>query len=253
MTLITLFIFIVGAAVGSFLNVCIYRLPENKSIVLPSSHCLSCGKPLAWRDNIPLVSFILLKGACRQCGAKISFQYPAVELLTGIIAAALFLVYGVSFSFLFAFLFSSALIVISGIDLRHQVIPHAITLPGIPFFAAAAVVFMDLAVLDSFLGVMIGAASLYFVAVYYEWITGREGMGGGDVNLLAMMGGFLGWQSLIHIVLVASLAGVLVGISMMALKGKSSRHAIPFGPFLSVGALSYLIFGDYILPFFAVI
>lgn len=246
-----IFVFIVGASIGSFLNVCIFRLPEDKSIILPASHCFSCGKPLAWRDNIPLVSYLLLRGACRQCGAKISPQYPAVEFLTGIIALALFLKYGLSLPLLFGFLFSAALIVTSAIDLRHKIIPHMITLPGIPIFFAAAVFAMGIRPIDAFLGIMIGAASLYFVAVYYEWLTDREGMGGGDVNLLAMMGAFLGWQSLIHIILVASLAGAIIGVIAVVLKGKDSQYAIPFGPFLSLGAFSYLLFGDYITPLLA--
>lgn len=241
------FSFVVGAVVGSFLNVCIYRLPAGASIVTPGSHCLSCGQPIRWRDNIPIVSYFLLGGACRHCRAKLSPQYPAVEFLTAVIALLLFLQYGLSASLLSAFLFSAALIVISVIDLRHQIIPHSITLPGIPLFFLAGVFWMNVGPLDAFLGIMIGAGSLYFVAVYYEWLTGREGMGGGDINLLAMAGAFLGWKALIHIVLVASLTGAVVGIGAMIRQGKTSQYAVPFGPFLSIGAVSYLFFGDYLL------
>ena len=252
MTLVmSLLIFVIGAAIGSFLNVCIYRLPEEKSIAIPPSHCLSCGEPIAWCDNIPIISYLLLRGACRRCSAKISFQYPLVEFLTGVIAVALFFIYNISFQLIFVFVFLASLIVVTVIDLRHQIIPHVITLPGIPLFFIASVFFMDVKPLDAFLGIMIGAGSLYFVAVYYEWLTNREGMGGGDVNLLAMMGAFMGWHSLIHIILVASLAGAVTGLAAIALKGKNSQYAIPFGPFLSLGALSYLLFGDYITPLFA--
>lgn len=246
---LSVFFFVVGAAVGSFLNVCIFRIPEGKSIVLPSSHCFSCGKPIHFYDNIPILSFLILRGACRNCGTKLSFQYPAVELLTGVMSFVLYRTCGLSFSFLFTFLFTAALIVITFIDLRHQIIPHALTLPGIPFFYFAAVFFMGLPPLDGFLGIMIGAGSLYFVAVYYEALTGREGMGGGDINLIAMMGGFWGWKSLIYIILVASFAGAIIGITLMIGKGKDTKYAVPFGPFLSIGAVSYLFFGEYWVRF----
>ncbi len=246
---LSIFFFVVGAAVGSFLNVCIFRIPEGKSIVLPSSHCFSCGKPIRYYDNIPILSFLILRGACRNCGAKLSFQYPAVELLTGVMSLVLYRTYGLSFSFLFTFLFTATLIVITFIDLRHQIIPHALTLPGIPFFCFAAVFFMGLAPLEGFLGIMIGAGSLYFVAVYYEALTGREGMGGGDINLIAMMGGFLGWKSLIYIILVSSFAGAIIGIALMIGKGKDTKYAVPFGPFLSIGAVSYLFFSEYWVRF----
>lgn len=246
-----LFIFVVGASIGSFLNVCIFRIPGGQSIVMPASHCMACGKPLRLRDNIPIISYILLRGACRQCGAPISLQYPAVEALTGVMALVLFFKYGISWHFLFTFIFTASLIVITVIDLRHQIIPHVITLPGIPFFFLAAVFLLGVSALDAFLGVMIGAGCLYFVAVYYEWLTDREGMGGGDVNLLAMMGAFLGWQSLIYIVLAASLSGAVIGIAVMAWKGKNSQYAIPFGPFLSIGAVSYFFVGEWFLALIA--
>lgn len=244
-----LFIFVVGASIGSFLNVCIFRIPEGQSIVMPASHCMACNKPLRLRDNIPIISYIVLRGSCRHCGAGISIQYPAVEALTGTMALLLFFKYGISWHFLFTFIFTASLIVITVIDLRHQIIPHVITLPGIPLFFLAAVFLLGVSALDAFLGVMIGAGCLYFVAVYYEWLTDREGMGGGDINLLAMMGAFLGWQSLIYIVLAASLSGAVIGIAAMAWKGKNSQYAVPFGPFLSIGAVSYLFIGEWFLAF----
>jgi leader peptidase (prepilin peptidase)/N-methyltransferase len=248
-TFLAFFFFIAGAAVGSFLNVCIFRIPEGKSIVLPASHCFNCGTPIRFYDNIPIFSYLILRGSCRNCRAKISLQYPIVELLTGLAALALYLTYGLTFAFLFTFLFTAALIVITFIDLRHQIIPHVVTLPGIPVFFLAAVFFMDITPVESFLGIMIGAACLYFVAVYYEALTGREGMGGGDINLLAMMGGFLGWKALIYIVLVSSFTGAVIGIALMILKGKDTKYAVPFGPFLSIGAVSYLFVGEQIFRF----
>ncbi|MCK9275376.1 MAG: prepilin peptidase [Syntrophales bacterium] len=241
---LSIFLFILGAVVGSFLNVCIFRIPEGKSIVLPASHCMNCGTPIRFYDNIPIISYLILGGSCRNCGIKISPQYPAVEFLTGLACLTLYLTYDLTFSFLFTFLFTAALIVITVIDLRHQIIPHAVTLPGIPIFYLAAVFFMDISPVEGFLGIMIGAGCLYFVAIYYEALTGREGMGGGDINLIAMMGGFLGWKSLIYIILVSSFTGAIIGIALMILKKKDTKYAVPFGPFLSIGAVSYLFIGN---------
>jgi leader peptidase (prepilin peptidase)/N-methyltransferase len=142
------------------------------------------------------------------------------------------------------FLFVCTLIVITFIDLDHQIIPHILTLSGIPIFAVLAVVFLGLTFIDAFLGIMIGAGTLYFVAVYYEALTGREGMGGGDVNLLAMLGAFLGWKALLFILLVSSLLGAVVGVALVVGKGKDMRYAVPFGPFLCAAAVLHLFFGE---------
>jgi len=243
-----IFFTVMGAAIGSFLNVCILRLPEEgQSIVHPPSRCPQCGHSIRWYDNVPILSYLILKGACRDCGGKISVQYPLIEALTGLFAFLLLRKYGLSWAYGFSFLFACALVVVAVIDLRHQIIPHAITLPGIPLFLAAAVLFMGSRFLDVFLGAMIGAGTLYFVAVYYEAITGREGMGGGDVNLLAMIGAFLGWKSLLFVVLASSLLGAVVGIGVVIAKGKDMKYAIPFGPFLCVAAGLYLFFGERLL------
>ncbi|HOG16168.1 MAG: Type 4 prepilin-like proteins leader peptide-processing enzyme [Syntrophaceae bacterium PtaU1.Bin231] len=240
-----IFVTVMGAAIGSFLNVCILRLPEEgQSIVRPSSRCPRCGHAIRWYDNVPILSYLILRGACRDCGGKISLQYPLVEALTALLSFLLFRKYGLSWAWLFSFLFVCSLVVIAFIDLRHQIIPHAITLPGIPFFLAAAALFMGYRFVDVFLGAAIGAATLYFVAVYYEAVTGREGMGGGDVNLLAMIGAFLGWKSLLFVVLASSLLGAVVGIAVMVAKGKDMKYAIPFGPFLCIGAAAYLFCGE---------
>ena len=232
-----------GAAVGSFLNVCILRIPEGLSIVSPASRCPSCGHPIRWYDNIPVVGFLILKGRCRDCRATISPRYPLVELTTAVLAWLLLRKYGFTPLLLITFFFTAVLIVVSLIDLDRQIIPHRITLTGIPIFSMLAVFFMGLSPVEVFLGVMIGAGTLYFVAVYYEALTGREGMGGGDVNLLAMFGAFLGWKALPFILLASSLLGVLVGGAVILWKGKDLRYAIPFGPFLCLAALLYLFFG----------
>ena len=243
---LTVMFALVGAAVGSFLNVCICRIPEDLSIVFPPSRCPHCGHPIRFYDNIPLVSYLLLGGKCRDCREKISPRYPLVEFITAIFAGLLFWKYGLTPAYPVMFLFVCTLIVITFIDLDHQIIPHILTLSGIPIFAVLAVVFLGLTFIDAFLGIMIGAGTLYFVAVYYEALTGREGMGGGDVNLLAMLGAFLGWQSLLFILLVSSLLGAVVGVALILAKGKDLRYAVPFGPFLCAAAVLDLFTGDFL-------
>jgi len=235
---------LVGAAVGSFLNVCISRIPEGISIVSPSSRCPQCGHPIRFYDNVPVISYLFLLGKCRDCRGRISFRYPLVELITAVFAWLLFQKFALTPAYPAAFVFICVLIVIAFIDVDQQIIPHLLTLSGIPLFSLLAVLYMGLSAVDSFLGIMIGAGTLYFVAVYYEALTGREGMGGGDVNLLAMLGAFLGWKSLLFILLVSSLIGAVVGIAVILFKGKDMRYAIPFGPFLCAAAVFHLFLGD---------
>lgn len=241
---------VLGAALGSFLNVLIYRLPEETSIIFPASRCPHCRKAIRFYDNIPVISYILLKGRCRECHEKISFRYPLVELITAVISLLLFWKFGLTFQYLFSFIFVCALMVITFIDLDHQIIPDVITLPGIPIFFLAAVFAMNLRFLDAFLGFLIGGGCLYGIAFVYELVTKREGMGGGDIKLLAMIGAFLGWQSLLFVLLVSSLLGAVVGISLMMVKGQDMKYAVPFGPFLSFAAVAYIFFGDYAIRLF---
>lgn len=244
------FFALAGAAVGSFLNVCIARIPEGLSIVSPGSRCPHCGHPICYRDNIPVIAYLLLRGKCRDCRRRISPRYLLVEILTAALAWFLFRKFGLTPAFFAVFVFICALIVVTFIDLDQQIIPHVITLSGIPIFSLLAVLFMGLSAVDAFLGVMIGAGILYFVAVYYEALTGREGMGGGDVNLLAMLGAFLGWKSLLFILLVSSLLGAVVGVAIILIKGKDMRYAVPFGPFLCAAAVLYLFFGTDLIGLF---
>jgi len=240
----TVFVVLAGAAVGSFLNVCISRIPKRVSIIHPASRCPQCGHPIRIYDNIPVFSFLLLGGKCRDCGKRISLLYPLVEMLTAFFAFIIFQRFGMAPLSLVVFLFVCVLVVITFIDLEHQIIPHVLTLTGIPVFAVLAVVFRQMAISDVFFGIMTGAGSLYFVAVYYEALTGREGMGGGDVNLLAMLGAFFGWQALLLLLLVASFAGAVVGIAIMLIKGRDMKYAVPFGPFLAFSAVVYLFWGE---------
>ncbi|MBW2650373.1 MAG: prepilin peptidase [Deltaproteobacteria bacterium] len=240
---------ILGAIVGSFLNVCIYRIPSGKSIVFPASHCPACEHPVKFYDNIPIISYIILRGKCRNCNERISPIYPAIELLTAVMSLLLFLKYGLSFEYLFSSVFTCALIVITFIDLKHQIIPDVITLPGIPLFALAAIFFMNVTFMDSLIGILAGGGFLFLIALGYQLLTKREGMGGGDIKLLAMLGGFLGWQSLWFVVMAASLIGAIAGISVMISRGKDTKYAIPFGPFLSIGSVAYIFWGNAFMRF----
>ena len=238
---------IFGALIGSFLNVCIIRLPKEESIITPGSHCPHCAKPINFYDNIPVVSYLLLKGRCRYCKESISIQYPLVEGITALGSLALFMRFGPSLSYLFYFSFVAALIVITGIDLYHQIIPDVISLPGIGVGLLASLVIPQINFLDSLIGALLGGGSLFIVATLYQWLFKREGMGGGDVKLLAMIGAFLGWKAVILTILLSSLIGSLMGMIMMVLKGKDLKYAIPFGPFLSFGAVIALFYQNEII------
>jgi len=243
-------IFVFGALIGSFLNVCIVRLPEERSIVRPRSHCPSCGHQIAWYDNLPVLSFVLLRGRCRACGVRISPLYPTVELLTGALAVALWMRLGTTLAFAGYFLFAAALVTITFIDLDHRIIPDVISLPGIVVGLAVSFVSPLVTPLEALLGVLAGGGVLLAIATGYEMLRGREGMGGGDVKLLAMIGAFLGWQSVFVTLMVASLIGSIIGVGLMVYQRADTKLAIPFGPFLAGGALVSLFFGDRILAFY---
>lgn len=238
-----------GAVVGSFLNVCIHRLPAGQSIVRPGSRCPHCLAPIRWFDNIPILSFLFLRGRCRSCAAAISPRYPLVEVLTAVLALLLFRKYGLGAEFFAAFAFTAALVVVTFIDIDHQIIPDVISLPGIPVGFLLAVFVMGVPWLEALLGILLGGGTLYAIAVVYELATKREGMGGGDIKLLAMLGAFLGWKSLVFILLVSSVTGSVVGIALMAAKGADAKYAVPFGPFLSFAAVAYLFLGPAFFAF----
>lgn len=242
--------FIFGAVVGSFLNVCICRMPNNESIVSPPSHCPRCGYRIRWYDNIPLFSYILLQGKCRGCRTRISPQYPLVELLNGLLTLALFMRFGPSLTFLALFLFCSALVVVTFIDLAHQIIPDEISLPGIVIGFLFSLVLPWQVWWSSLLGIILGGGSLLLVAYAYYWLTGNDGMGGGDIKLLAMMGAFLGWKSVPFIILASSLVGSVAGISIMLFQRKDSKLAIPFGPYLAAGAVLYIFYGRQLIQWY---
>jgi leader peptidase (prepilin peptidase)/N-methyltransferase len=236
-------IFLLGAVVGSFLNVVILRLPaEGESIVFPSSRCPACRTAIRWYDNSPVLSYIMLRGKCRACRTSISLQYPLVEICMALLSLALYTKSGLSFEFFFYFLFLGALLAVIFIDIAHQIIPDKITLPGIVIGFAGSFFSTQVTWQQSGLGILLGGGVLYAIAEVYYFMTKREGMGGGDIKLLAMIGAFLGWQSLLFVVFASSLSGSVIGIIAMTRQGKGGRTRIPFGPFLAIAAMVYLFF-----------
>jgi len=247
----SIFSFLFGLVLGSFANVCIYRLPMGKSIVSPPSSCPHCGFQIPFYDNIPIVSYILLRGKCRQCKQPISIQYPLVELIMGIISLALFIRYGISYQYILQLLFAGSLVVITFIDLHHKLIPDVISLPGILIGFLASFLLRHLTWLDSAIGIVAGGGALLLIAVVFEKITGKEGMGGGDIKLLAMIGAWMGWKALPFVVLISSLLGIIIGGGALVASGKGIRVKIPFGPFLAMGSLIYLFFGDSLVAWYS--
>ena len=247
--MIPLALFVFGLLIGSFLNVCILRIPEGESIVFPASHCPKCEAAIAWYDNLPLVSWLVLRGRCRSCAEPIAFRYFLVELLTGLAAVAVWARIGLGFEWVVLFGFTAAMIVITFIDLDHRIIPDVISLPGI--VVGFALSFRgDPGPVSSAVGILIGGGILLAVAWGYAAWTGREGMGGGDIKLLGMIGAFLGWPAVPFTMLVSSLTGSIVGLSLMWWTGSDAKYAIPFGPFLALGALAYVFCGEEVLTWY---
>jgi leader peptidase (prepilin peptidase)/N-methyltransferase len=243
-----------GLCIGSFLNVCIYRLPAGKSIVRPGSMCPVCNRAIAPYDNIPVISYLLLWGRCRHCKTSISIRYPLVELITGLLALGAFMRFGLTTAALIFFIFSATLIVVTFIDIDHRIIPDLITLPGIPVFFVASFLLPHSNLMDplirSVLGILAGGGSLFLVAWSYERLTGKEGMGMGDVKLLAMIGALLGWRGVLFTIFAGSSAGCIVGLVLMIKNRGGMKMAVPFGPFLSLGALLYVFWGPRLINWY---
>lgn len=242
---------LLGAIVGSFLNVVILRLPDpSQSIAFPASHCPLCSANLSWYENIPILSFLALRGKCRHCRKPISIQYPVVELLMTLLSLATYSKFQLTVAGGGYFFFCAALLVIIFIDLHHQIIPDIISLPGILIgflfsFASETVTWQS-----SLVGLLLGGGVLYIVAISYALLRKMDGMGGGDIKLLAMIGAWLGWQSLPFVILVSSATGSIVGLIAMRWQKKGGQTRIPFGPFLSLAALLYTFFSQEILYFY---
>jgi leader peptidase (prepilin peptidase)/N-methyltransferase len=247
--LVVLVFALAGLMIGSFLNVCIYRLPRRESIVWPASHCTSCNRPLAWFENVPVIGWLALSGRCRTCGSRISAMYPLVEVTTAVVFAGGVLVYGLSPLLFVRLAFACALIVLFVIDLQHRILPNVITLPGIAAGFAASL-FLPPGWLSSLIGILAGGGILFAIAEAYYRLRGIEGLGMGDVKMLAMIGAVLGWPLMLLTLVFASFAGSLVGVGLIASRRGGMQAALPFGTFLALGALVAAVAGDPILSWY---
>jgi leader peptidase (prepilin peptidase) / N-methyltransferase len=238
-----------GLIVGSFLNVCIYRLPRHESLNWPGSHCTSCNRLLAWRENVPVVSWVVLRGRCRECAAPISIVYPIVEVTTAAVFVAGYLLYGLTPLLGARLVFACAMIVLFAIDLRHNILPNVITLPGV-IVGLALSAFLPPGWQSSLIGALAGGGALFALGEAYYRVRGIEGLGMGDVKMLAMIGAFLGWRLMLVTLVLASFAGSLVGVAMIVSGRGGMKAALPFGTFLAVGALVAAVMGDPLLSWY---
>ena len=247
--------FLFGSMVGSFLNVCILRLPKGESIVFPSSHCTSCNKAIAWFDNIPVLSFLALGAKCRNCHAKISWQYPLIEMVTALLFVIFYRSFGLTpKGFLYLYL-ALMLLAQSVIDMRYKIIPDSLTLPAIVAALTLSAFFPGIhsqgshlsGFLSSLMGVLLGGGFLYAAGTIAEWVLKKEAMGGGDVKLLAAIGGVIGWRGVLWTIFVSSLIGTAGGLYLRFTKGE---ELIPFGPYLALGAFLYLFYGPAVIDWY---
>jgi len=236
-----------GLAWGSFLNVVIYRLPAGLNLAKPPSSCPSCHARIKPYDNIPVFSYLLLRGKCRQCGTPIPFSYVLVEVLTPAAFVGLYLHYSLSFFFFASCLFATALIVLGFIDYRHKILPDKITFPGIALALVYSFFRRDLPLLQALLGAAVGAGFLLLIYGGYYLVRKKEGLGLGDVTMMVMVGAYLGWVKTLLTLILASFVGAFVGITIIALKKKDLQYMLPFGTFLAPAAYVALVWGDRIL------
>ena len=234
---------LLGAIIGSFLNVCIYRLPRQESVAWPGSHCPACGQAIRWHDNIPFIGYLLLRGRCRACKGAIALRYPAVEALNAVGYVGMLWWFGPGWEALIYAVFYSALLVVAGTDLTHKIIPNAVTYPGVIAGVASAGLVLPLGWGQSLLGVLVGGGLLWVLAWASPYLFGKEGMGGGDIKLMGMVGAVLGWKLALLTIMIGSLLGSVVGVALIGTNTIGRQDYIPFGPFLVCGALVSLLFG----------
>lgn len=247
----TLLVFLFGGCIGSFLNVCIYRIPREESIVHPRSHCPSCHQLIAWYDNLPVLSYFFLRGRCRHCRTTISVRYALVEMLTAVLFLAVWNSYGLDPRTLVYLVMVSGLILGTFVDLEHYIIPDRVSLGGM----ASGLVFSALvpslhnqptpggAVMVSLLGLAVGSGSLYLVAELGRLILKKDAMGLGDVKLLGGIGAYLGWAGVVFTILVSSLLGSIIGVTLILIGKREWQSRLPYGPFLAVGAVGWVLGG----------
>ena len=235
---------VLGALIGSFLNVCIYRLPSGQSIVWPGSHCPSCGASIAWYDNVPVLSYLRLLGRCAKCRAAISLRYPLVEAANAAGYVLILAAFGMTWTTVFYCVLFSALLVVTGTDLTHKIIPNVVTVPGIILGLAGASTVLPVEPVNALLGVLVGGGILWALAWASPYLFGKEGMGGGDIKLVAMIGAFLGWKPALLTIMIGSVAGSVIGVGLIAFRFMKRDEYIPFGPFLVLGALVSMFFAQ---------
>lgn len=241
---LTLVFGLVGLVIGSYLNVLIHRIPREKSTVWPRSSCPYCQGAIRAFDNIPVLSYLVLRGRCRNCQAPISWQYPLIEGLTALLFATCFWKFGLHPLLLHATVFCCLMVVLAAIDVEHFLLPDRLTLPGIAAGLAFQFWYPYPGILDTVLGTLVGAGILILVINYWYWLRGEEGMGIGDVNMLAMIGAFLGWQGVLTTLVLATTSGAIVGLGLMITGKLRLQSRLPFGFFLALGGLLSLFFGD---------
>ena len=240
---------LIGAFIGSFLNVCIYRLPRDISVVWPASACPQCGRKLRWFENIPVLGYVVLRGRCRSCGQPYGIQYLIVEIITALMFAGAWWHYGPTLLLVSRLAFGSALIVLFAIDLEHHLLPNAITLPGV-IVGLAFSLFTAPGWRDALIGAVAGGGVLYAIAAAYYWARREEGLGMGEVKMLAMIGAFLGWQLTLATLILSSFAGSIIGLGLIALGRGDMKYALPFGTFLALGAALAAVAGQPLLDWY---
>ena len=241
---------VLGLLIGSFLNVVIARVPAERSIWRPGSSCPGCGTPIAWHDNVPLLSFAALRGRCRACGVAIPWRYPVVEALTAGLFAAAYLRFGATLDAVVAAVFLAALLAITVIDLEHQIIPDVISLPGILAGFLANLATGRVPWLESLLGISIGGGIFWVIAEASIFFMGQEGMGGGDIKLGAMLGAFLGWKVALLSIFLSVVVGGGLALTLIASGLRGRKDPIPFGPFLAAGGAASLFWGERVVRWY---
>ena len=239
----------VGLVIGSFLNVCIYRLPRKQSVVTPPSHCTACGRSLRWFENLPVLGYVALGGRCRTCGEPISVMYPLVELVTPLLFLLHYWQLGWQPLLFSRLVFAAAMVVLFVIDLQHRILPNVITLPGVVAGFASSLL-LPPGWLEALIGIAVGGGSLLAIGEAYYRVRGEEGLGMGDVKMLAMIGAFLGWRLMLVTLVLASFAGSLVGVGLIVAKRRDMKYALPFGTFLAVGAITSGVIGEGLLEWY---
>ena len=250
-TFVLIWLGVFGLAVGSFLNVVIYRLPRKMKFIMERSICPNCANRLKWYHNIPLLSFLFLRGKCAFCQAKISLRYPLVELLCGLFFVYLYWQYGASFTMASYAVLAVMLLVIFFIDLDHQIIPDVVSLPGIGIGLAFSLLPEGIGILPALTGMLVGGGSLYAIALLGDWLFKKESMGGGDIKMAAMLGAFLGWQKVLFVFMASAVIGLVVSVVVMFFSARvRETRMIPFGPFLALAAAVAVLYGERIIGFY---